>query len=82
LYAIDEIIEPEITVKTTGYQWAWNYEYSDYSNYLNGESINFDSFKINLEDLEIGQKRQLTVDNYLVLPINTSIRLLTTGRDV
>jgi heme/copper-type cytochrome/quinol oxidase subunit 2 len=33
-------------------------------------------------DLELGAPRNLAVDNYLVLPINTSIRLIVTGSDV
>lgn len=34
------------------------------------------------EDLELGDHRNLAVDNYLVLPVNTSIRLLLTAQDV
>jgi len=33
-------------------------------------------------DLKIGDFRQLAVDNYLVLPINTSIRLIVSSNDV
>jgi cytochrome c oxidase subunit 2 len=81
LYLMDEILDAEITVKITGNQWYWNYEYSDYVDNFN-EHINFDSFLINEHDLEIGDLRQLTVDNYLVLPVNTNIRLLVTSNDV
>lgn len=31
LYAMDEIIDPVLTVKVIGHQWYWSYEYSDYS---------------------------------------------------
>lgn len=34
------------------------------------------------EDLELGELKNLTVDNYLVLPVNTSIRLLVSSNDV
>jgi heme/copper-type cytochrome/quinol oxidase subunit 2 len=34
------------------------------------------------DDLELGDLRELAVDNYLVLPINTSIRLLISSNDV
>ena len=37
---------------------------------------------IPVDDLELGDHRQLAVDNYLVLPINTSIRILVTSNDV
>ncbi len=60
----------------------WSYEYSDYINNENNESIAFDSFMIAEDDLELGDLRELAVDNYLVLPINTSIRLLISSNDV
>jgi hypothetical protein len=48
----------------------WSYEYSDYvfdSGVENQEAVNaFDSFMVADEDLELGQLRELTVDNYLV----------------
>lgn len=81
LYKKDEILDSEVTVKAIGNQWFWSYEYSDYVTDEN-ETIAFDSFKIPDSDLELGQLRHLTVDNYLVLPINTSIRVLCTSNDV
>jgi cytochrome c oxidase subunit II len=81
LYIMDEILDADLTVKVSGHQWYWNYEYSDYINSL-GDHINFDSFLVPEEDLELGDLRQLTVDNYLVLPSNTSIRILVTSNDV
>jgi cytochrome c oxidase subunit 2 len=81
LYVLDEILDAEVTVKVSGNQWYWNYEYSDYIDNL-GDHINFDSFLVQDEDLEFGDHRLLTVDNYLVLPVNTSIRVLVTSNDV
>lgn len=78
---MDEILEAEITVKVQGQQWYWTYEYSDYINSLN-ETISFDSFMVDEYSLELGDLRNLTVDNYLVLPVNTNIRILTTSTDV
>jgi len=80
LYMMDEILDAEITVKAIGFQWGWTYNYGDYSK--DNEGITFDSFMIAENDLEDGELRQLTVDNYLVLPINTSIRLIITSNDV
>lgn len=77
LYMLDEILDSEITVKAIGNQWYWSYEYSDYE----GANISLDSFLIN-DDLEVGDLRLLTVDNSLILPIFTSIRLLVTSNDV
>ena len=77
LYLMDEILDAEITVKAIGNQWYWSYEYTDLD-----ININFDSFLVTDSDLELGDLRLLTVDNYLVLPVNTSIRLLVTSNDV
>lgn len=81
LYSMDEIVDPAITLKAIGHQWYWSYEYSDYN--LDDETaINFDSYMIPEDDLEIGQLRLLEVDNRVVLPIKTHIRVLITAADV
>jgi hypothetical protein len=78
---MDEILDSEITVKAIGNQWFWSYEYSDYVT-EEAETIAFDSFMIPDADLNPGDLRTLTVDNYLVLPANTNIRVLCTSKDV
>jgi cytochrome c oxidase subunit 2 len=80
LYSIDEIIEPSLTVKCVGHQWYWSYEYSDFESKLG--SINFDSYMIPEDELELGELRLLEVDNRIVLPKNTHIRILVTAADV
>nr|YP_009659076.1 cytochrome c oxidase subunit 2 [Chytriomyces confervae]QCQ69074.1 cytochrome c oxidase subunit 2 [Chytriomyces confervae] len=77
LYLMDEVLDAEITVKAIGNQWYWSYEYTDYE-----APIAFDSFMIDEASLEIGDQRQLEVDNSLVLPVNTSIRILVSSNDV
>jgi len=79
LYSIDEIVDPALTIKAIGHQWYWTYEYSDYSS---ENSIVFDSYLIPEDDLEVGQLRLLEVDNRIVLPINTHIRVVVTAADV
>ena len=81
LYALDEIIDPTITIKAVGHQWYWSYEYTDYAN-ENDEIVNYDSYMLPEEDLEIGQLRMLEVDNHMVVPVNTHIRLIVTAADV
>jgi cytochrome c oxidase subunit 2 len=82
LYSMDEILDPAVTLKVVGHQWYWSYEYSDYTS-SEGESINFDSYMIPEEDLTAqGPLRLLEVDNRIVLPINTHIRLIVTAADV
>jgi len=82
LYSMDEILDPAVTLKVVGHQWYWSYEYSDYTS-SEGESINFDSYMIPEEDLTTdGPLRLLEVDNRIVLPINTHIRVIVTAADV
>jgi len=75
LYYLDKQIEPDMTVKVTGIQWYWNYEYPD-------QNLGFDSYMINDEDLQPGQKRLLDVDNPLVLPEGSKVKVLIAGNDV
>lgn len=81
LYLMDEIIDPSITIKAIGHQWYWSYEYSDYVT-TGEESIAFDSYMVATEDLELGQLRLLEVDNRVVLPIHTHVRVIITAADV
>lgn len=80
LYAMDDIIDPEITVKTIGHQWYWSYEYSDYA--LNQGKINFDSYMVPTDELALGQLRLLEVDNSMVLPVGVYVRLNVSSADV
>jgi len=81
LYLLDEVISPTITIKVVGHQWYWSYEYSDYIT-ESGDAIEFDSYMIPDSDLELGQFRLLDVDNKVVIPVDTHIRLIVTGSDV
>jgi cytochrome c oxidase subunit 2 len=81
LYSVDEVLDPAVTFKVIGHQWYWSYEYSDFCN-KDGESIVFDSYMLNDDDLVEGQLRLLEVDNRVVLPIKTHIRALVTSVDV
>lgn len=76
LYLLDEIYKPSITLKTTGHQWYWSYEYSDFVN------IEFDSFITNEASSDAQSFRLLDVDNRTVIPFNTQIRRLISAADV
>ncbi|NDF11630.1 MAG: cytochrome c oxidase subunit II [Proteobacteria bacterium] len=76
LYFTDKIENPDMTLKVIGHQWYWEYVYPD-----NGD-INFDSYMIKDKDLKPGQLRLLEVDNRIVLPVHTKIRVETTAADV
>nr|YP_010987561.1 cytochrome c oxidase subunit II [Anotylus hirtulus]WON65967.1 cytochrome c oxidase subunit II [Anotylus hirtulus] len=76
LYLLDEINNPSITIKTIGHQWYWSYEYSDFSN------IEFDAYMIPINEMNMYNFRLLDVDNRVVIPFNSQIRLLVTSSDV
>ncbi len=75
LYYMDETKDAEMVIKVTGNQWYWNYEYID-------EEIAFDSYMLSDEELKPGQPRLLSVDNPLIVPEETKIKILVTGNDV
>jgi cytochrome c oxidase subunit 2 len=81
IYLIDEVIDPAITIKAIGHQWYWNYELSDYA-LANGDSIAFDSYMIPTQDLTEGQFRLSEVDNRVIVPVNTHVRMIVTSADV
>ena len=78
---MDEVIDPIITLKVIGSQWYWSYEYSDNLEFSD-EPLIFDSYMIQEDDLTIGQFRLLEVDNRVVVPTNSHIRVLITASDV
>lgn len=85
LYSIDEVLDGVgITIKAIGHQWYWSYEYFDYVNPASSSegAIAFDSYMIPEDLLEVGQFRLLEVDNRIVLPVKTHVRLLITAADV
>lgn len=78
LYYADRVADPEMTVKVTGYQWYWGYEYPDH------DGINFMSYMVADEDIDesAGQVRLLSTDTQVVLPIDTNIQIIVTAADV
>ena len=76
LYYTDRAEDAEMTIKAIGHQWYWSYEYPDNGNFT------FDATMVADEDLEDGQNRLLETDEYVVLPVNTKIRLLIAADDV
>jgi cytochrome c oxidase subunit 2 len=74
----EQNIQADLTLKVIGSQWYWSYEYD-----LPDQSkIAFDSYIIKDSDLKPGQSRLHEVDNQVVLPIDTNVRVLITARDV
>ncbi len=75
LFAQLTIPPAEVTIKATGKQWFWTYDYPD-----NGFSFN--SLMVQEKDLKPGQPRLLAVDNEVVVPVNKVVRMQVIGADV
>ena len=66
-----------LTIKATGHQWYWEYEYPDQGGF------SFDSIVLSDEDdAKKGDPAKLGVDNRVVVPVGTTVRVLTTAADV
>ena len=81
----EEMVVPpaDMTIKVTGYQWYWGYEYSDLMDAKN-RPLSFDSTVVRDEDRKdpVKQPRLLAVDNNLVVPVGKIVRVQVTGADV
>ena len=76
LYASDVIPKVDMTIKATGNQWYWTYEYPDHGKF------SFDANMIPDEELKPGQPRLLATDNHVVVPVDTTVRVQVTASDV
>ncbi len=79
LFKQQEIPEGDITIKVTGYQWYWGYEYVDHE-------FAFDSFMLPREDLaDYGYNEDeylLATDTQVVVPVGKTVVMQVTGADV
>ena len=86
LYSLDEISNPELTLKILGHQWYWSYEMSDFNSCSENHSLKYSSYMLTNESLKennsIGFFRNLETNKRVVLPTNTHLRLLITAVDV
>ncbi len=69
--------EDAVTIKATGYQWYWGYSYPDHGDF---EIIS--NMLSEADAVANGEPALLAVDNRMVVPANTPIRLQTTAADV
>lgn len=76
LYYEEEIPDADFTIKATGNQWNWTYEYPDQG------ALEYPSIMVQEADLQPGQLRNLSVDYPLVVPIDATVRLQVTASDV
>ena len=79
LFKQQEIPKADITIKVTGYQWYWGYEYVDHE-------FGFDSFLLGKEELaDAGyapEQYLLATDTAVVVPVGKTIVMNVTGADV
>lgn len=77
-YEMDKAVEPDMTLKITGYQWYWGYEYPEYDN------LEFKSYIKKDEELNPanGDIRLLSTDKPVVVPVGKTVRILMTAADV
>jgi len=67
----------DVTIKVTGKQWYWSYDYPK-----DQGDFGFDQILKADKDLKAGEPRLLTVDNEAVVPVNKIVRLQVTAGDV
>lgn len=80
LVAMEDTSNSDLSIKVTGYQWKWGYDYMD-------EGVSFMStLTTPIEQIRNeqpkGENYLLEVDNPVVVPINKKVRLLVTSNDV
>ena len=79
LFKQQEIPKADITIKVTGYQWYWGYEYVDHE-------FGFDSFMLAKDELEengyVPEQYLLATDTSVVVPVGKTIVMNLTGADV
>jgi cytochrome c oxidase subunit 2 len=85
LIAIEDTRNTELTIKVTGYQWKWQYEYIDddigFFSTLDRASDEARQLQSGIDPTQV-PNYLLNVDNPLVVPEDTKVRLLLTAQDV
>ena len=77
LYAFHDLPKPDVTVKATGNQWYWSYEYPDL------KVAEYTSVMVPEDKARaMGVPFRLAADNPIVVPVNKTVRMLVTGADV
>ena len=76
LYFTDVVPKADMTIKATGNQWFWTYEYPDHGKFT------FDANMIPDDELKPGQRRLLETDTTVVVPANATVRVQVTAADV
>ncbi len=87
LITMRDTAEPDLTIKATGYQWKWGYDYLKGE----GEGISFYSTlstpRAQIDGTDVAGRKAnphylLETDNHVVVPVGKKVRILTTAADV
>src|SRR5579862_465647 len=85
LVEIEDTTRTELTIKVTGFQWGWQYDFLDdgvsYFSHLDRRSNAARELLSGIDPASVDHYL-LNVDNALVVPVATKVRLLITGADV
>jgi cytochrome c oxidase subunit 2 len=85
LIEMEDTRNADVTIKVTGYQWMWNYEYMDegitFFSRLDSNNNKARQLRSGIDPFQV-PNYLLDVDKPLVLPVNKKIRILTTANDV
>src|SRR5438046_3511442 len=85
LVEIEDTTKTELTIKVTGFQWGWNYDYLDQGvSYYSRLDRRSDAARELLSGVDPNTVPHylLNVDHPLVVPVGTKVRLLVTAADV
>lgn len=78
LYYGDKAADAAMTVKVTGHQWYWSYAYPDQGDFSVDSRILSEADRAKLKP---EQPRMMAVDEEMVIPVNTVVRIVGTGAD-
>ena len=81
LYLQRDIPKADLTIKATGNQWYWGYEYPEYKVSAD-EALSFDAIMKTDDERKEGDPRLLATDNAVVVPVNKVVKVVVTGADV
>lgn len=78
LYYGDKAVDAAMTIKVTGHQWYWSYAYPDQGNVVIESRILSEADRLKTKP---SQPRMLAVDEEMVIPVGTTIRIIGTAAD-
>mgnify|MGYP006276431721 CR=1 FL=1 len=80
LFYMDKVVDPDMTLKVTGYQWGWTYTYPDHGNFEFNSDLIEDPADMAEYFPDGNGRRLLETYNPVVLPVNQNIQILVTSR--